>query len=90
MSSAKLTLFLRFLAYLFNNYRDKKRNLYYYTLHSAFLYPASPGPPVIVIPPKNTSLNMSQDAHLQCQAVADPPNMTYVWEKGGENVYHIE
>ncbi|XP_039856143.1 protein turtle homolog A [Simochromis diagramma] len=48
------------------------------------------GPPVIVIPPKNTSLNMSQDAHLQCQAVADPPNMTYVWEKGGENVYHIE
>uniref|UniRef100_A0A3P8RCR3 Immunoglobulin superfamily, member 9a n=1 Tax=Astatotilapia calliptera TaxID=8154 RepID=A0A3P8RCR3_ASTCA len=80
-----------FLGYLFNNYRDKKKgNLYYYTLHSAFLYPASPGPPVIVIPPKNTSLNMSQDAHLQCQAVADPPNMTYVWEKGGENVYHIE
>uniref|UniRef100_A0A3Q4HF74 Immunoglobulin superfamily, member 9a n=1 Tax=Neolamprologus brichardi TaxID=32507 RepID=A0A3Q4HF74_NEOBR len=69
---------------------QKKGNLYYYILHSAFLYPASPGPPVIVIPPKNTSLNMSQDAHLQCQAVADPPNMTYVWEKGGENVYHIE
>ncbi|XP_030598901.1 protein turtle homolog A-like [Archocentrus centrarchus] len=48
------------------------------------------GPPVIVVPPKSTSLNMSQDARLQCQAVADPPNMTYVWEKGGENVYHIE
>ncbi|XP_029941459.1 protein turtle homolog A, partial [Salarias fasciatus] len=48
------------------------------------------GPPVIVIPPKNTSLNMSQNALLQCQAVADPPNMTYVWLKGGENVYHIE
>ncbi|XP_040014057.1 protein turtle homolog A isoform X2 [Xiphias gladius] len=48
------------------------------------------GPPVIVIPPKSTSVNMSQNALLQCQAVADPPNMTYVWQKGGENVYHIE
>ncbi|XP_071321371.1 protein turtle homolog A isoform X2 [Trachinotus anak] len=48
------------------------------------------GPPVIVVPPKSTSLNMSQNAFLQCQAVADPPNMTYVWQKGGENVHHIE
>ncbi|XP_070845555.1 protein turtle homolog A [Chaetodon trifascialis] len=48
------------------------------------------GPPVIVIPPKSISLNMSQNAHLRCQAVADPPNMTYVWQKGGENIYHIE
>ncbi|KAK2818926.1 hypothetical protein Q5P01_024487 [Channa striata] len=48
------------------------------------------GPPVIVVPPENTSLNMSQEALLRCQAVADPPNMTYVWQKGGENVYHIE
>uniref|UniRef100_A0A4W5LR74 Immunoglobulin superfamily, member 9a n=1 Tax=Hucho hucho TaxID=62062 RepID=A0A4W5LR74_9TELE len=48
------------------------------------------GPPVIVIPPKDTSLNMTQDAQLQCQAVADPPNMTYVWQREGENVYHIE
>uniref|UniRef100_A0A8C7ZV48 Immunoglobulin superfamily, member 9a n=1 Tax=Oryzias sinensis TaxID=183150 RepID=A0A8C7ZV48_9TELE len=48
------------------------------------------GPPVIVVPPKSSSLNMSQNAFLQCQAVADPPNMTYVWQKGGENVYHIE
>ncbi|XP_069370001.1 protein turtle homolog A isoform X2 [Paralichthys olivaceus] len=48
------------------------------------------GPPVIVVPPKSTSLNMSQDALLSCQAVADPPNMTYVWHKGGENVHHIE
>ncbi|KAM7369264.1 hypothetical protein PAMP_013546 [Pampus punctatissimus] len=47
-------------------------------------------PPVIIIPPKSTSLNMSQNAFLQCQAVADPPNMTYVWQKGGENVHHIE
>ncbi|XP_045923610.1 protein turtle homolog A [Micropterus dolomieu] len=48
------------------------------------------GPPVIVIPPESTSLNMSQNALLRCQAVADPPNMTYVWQRGGENVYHIE
>ncbi|XP_034085345.1 LOW QUALITY PROTEIN: protein turtle homolog A-like [Gymnodraco acuticeps] len=48
------------------------------------------GPPVIVIPPKSTSLNKSQNALLRCQAVADPPNMTYVWQKGGENVHHIE
>ncbi|XP_034565915.1 protein turtle homolog A [Notolabrus celidotus] len=48
------------------------------------------GPPVIIIPPKSTSLNMSQNALLRCQAVADPPNMTYVWLKGGENVYHID
>ncbi|XP_020486236.2 protein turtle homolog A [Labrus bergylta] len=48
------------------------------------------GPPVIIVPPKSTSVNMSQNALLRCQAVADPPNMTYVWQKGGENVYHIE
>uniref|UniRef100_A0A3P8TC20 Immunoglobulin superfamily, member 9a n=1 Tax=Amphiprion percula TaxID=161767 RepID=A0A3P8TC20_AMPPE len=48
------------------------------------------GPPVIVVPPKSTALNMSQNALLRCQAVADPPNMTYVWQKGGENVHHIE
>ncbi|XP_050928747.1 LOW QUALITY PROTEIN: protein turtle homolog A [Lates calcarifer] len=48
------------------------------------------GPPVIVVPPKSISLNMSQNALLRCQAVADPPNMTYVWQKGGENVHHIE
>ncbi|XP_066507117.1 protein turtle homolog A [Hoplias malabaricus] len=48
------------------------------------------GPPVINIPPKDTILNMSQNALLQCQAEADPPNMTYVWMRDGENVYHIE
>ncbi|XP_068191522.1 protein turtle homolog A [Antennarius striatus] len=46
------------------------------------------GPPVIILPPKSVSLNMSQNAFLECQAVADPPNMTYVWQKDGENVYH--
>ncbi|XP_015257287.1 PREDICTED: protein turtle homolog A-like [Cyprinodon variegatus] len=48
------------------------------------------GPPVIIVPPENTTLNMSQNALLQCQAKSDPPNMTYVWQKGGENVHHIE
>ncbi|KAL0965550.1 hypothetical protein UPYG_G00282800 [Umbra pygmaea] len=48
------------------------------------------GPPVIVIPPEDTTLNMTQNALLRCQAVADPPNMTYVWQRQGENVYHIE
>uniref|UniRef100_A0A8C7KMF6 Immunoglobulin superfamily, member 9a n=1 Tax=Oncorhynchus kisutch TaxID=8019 RepID=A0A8C7KMF6_ONCKI len=44
------------------------------------------GPPVIVIPPNNTALNMTQNALLRCQAVADPPpNMTYVWQRQGEN-----
>ncbi|XP_073686216.1 protein turtle homolog A isoform X2 [Garra rufa] len=48
------------------------------------------GPPVIVIPPTDTILNISQDAKLKCQAEADPPNMTYVWQKQGEDIYHIE
>ncbi|XP_077594062.1 protein turtle homolog B-like [Stigmatopora nigra] len=48
------------------------------------------GPPVIIVPPKNTFTNISHDALLHCQAVADPSNMTYEWLKGGENVYHLE
>nr|XP_040054028.1 protein turtle homolog A isoform X1 [Gasterosteus aculeatus aculeatus] len=48
------------------------------------------GPPVIVVPPTSVSLNKSQNALLQCLALADPPNMTYVWQRGGENVHHIE
>ncbi|XP_056109232.1 protein turtle homolog A isoform X1 [Rhinichthys klamathensis goyatoka] len=48
------------------------------------------GPPVIVIPPTDTVLNMSQDAKLKCQAEADPPNMTYVWQRQGEDIHHIE
>ncbi|XP_059394669.1 protein turtle homolog A-like isoform X2 [Carassius carassius] len=48
------------------------------------------GPPVIIIPPTETVLNMSQDAYLKCQAEADPPNMTYVWQRQGEDIYHIE
>ncbi|XP_031433467.1 uncharacterized protein igsf9a isoform X2 [Clupea harengus] len=48
------------------------------------------GPPVIRIPPKDLVLNISQKAQLQCQAEADPPNMTYVWQRQGENVHHIQ
>ncbi|XP_048115290.1 protein turtle homolog A, partial [Alosa alosa] len=48
------------------------------------------GPPVIRIPPKDLVLNISQGAALLCKAEADPPNMTYVWQKEGENIYHIQ
>ncbi|XP_062307447.1 protein turtle homolog A isoform X1 [Osmerus eperlanus] len=48
------------------------------------------GPPIILISPEDTTLNMSQDALLQCQADAYPSNLTYEWWKHGENVYHIE
>lgn len=66
--------------------------------HSSFLLLLSPtfphlphtGPPVILIPPMDTILNMSHNALLRCQAEADPPNMTYVWMRDEENVYHIE
>ncbi|KAK0155915.1 Protein turtle A [Merluccius polli] len=48
------------------------------------------GPPIIIISPGDTTLNMSQDAVLQCQADAYPSNLTYEWLKQGQNVYHIE
>lgn len=48
------------------------------------------GPPIIIVHPQSISVNISRDAQLQCQAYADPPNMTYVWRKNGENVYHTE
>lgn len=50
----------------------------------------STGPPIILISPEDTTLNMSQDAILQCQADAYPSNLTYEWLKQGQNVYHIE
>ncbi|XP_048845402.1 uncharacterized protein igsf9b isoform X1 [Brienomyrus brachyistius] len=46
------------------------------------------GPPIIIIPPEDTIRNMSQDAVLRCQAEAYPANLSYVWAKEGENVYH--
>ncbi|XP_060738290.1 uncharacterized protein igsf9b isoform X3 [Tachysurus vachellii] len=48
------------------------------------------GPPVIVIPPKDTTMNMSQDVVLQCHADAYPSNLTYEWQKEGQNVYNVE
>ncbi|XP_034450972.1 protein turtle homolog A isoform X1 [Hippoglossus hippoglossus] len=48
------------------------------------------GPPIIIISPEDTTLNMSQDGVLQCQADAYPSNLTYEWLKHGQNVYHIE
>ncbi|XP_034068422.1 protein turtle homolog A isoform X2 [Gymnodraco acuticeps] len=48
------------------------------------------GPPIIIISPEDTTLNMSQDAVLQCQADAYPSNLSYEWLKQGQNVYHIE
>ncbi|XP_056136078.1 protein turtle homolog A, partial [Lampris incognitus] len=48
------------------------------------------GPPIIIISPEDTTLNMSQDAVLQCQADSYPSNLTYEWLKQGQNVYHIE
>ncbi|XP_068168067.1 uncharacterized protein igsf9b isoform X2 [Antennarius striatus] len=48
------------------------------------------GPPIIIISPEDTTLNMSQEAVLQCQADSYPSNLTYEWLKQGQNVYHIE
>ncbi|CAM4719064.1 unnamed protein product [Leuciscus chuanchicus] len=48
------------------------------------------GPPIIIIPPEDTTMNMSQDAILQCQAEAYPSNLTYEWWKQDQNVFHIE
>ncbi|XP_063295920.1 protein turtle homolog A isoform X2 [Pelobates fuscus] len=45
------------------------------------------GPPTIVIPPENTTVNVSQDAFLTCQAEAYPANLTYSWFQGNSNVY---
>ncbi|XP_027695837.1 protein turtle homolog A isoform X1 [Vombatus ursinus] len=47
------------------------------------------GPPVIVVPPENSTVNASQDASLACQAQAHPANLTYSWYQGSTNVFHI-
>ncbi|XP_029115459.1 uncharacterized protein igsf9b [Scleropages formosus] len=48
------------------------------------------GPPIIIISPEDATLNMSQDAVLQCQAEAYPANLSYMWWREGEDVHHIE
>lgn len=47
------------------------------------------GPPVIVVPPNNNTVNASQDVSLACQAEAYPANLTYSWFQDGINVFHI-
>ncbi|XP_010722254.2 protein turtle homolog A [Meleagris gallopavo] len=47
------------------------------------------GPPVIVVPPQNVTVNVSQDAFLACQAEAYPGNLTYTWFQGSSNVFHL-
>uniref|UniRef100_A0A8D2J2A3 Immunoglobulin superfamily member 9 n=1 Tax=Varanus komodoensis TaxID=61221 RepID=A0A8D2J2A3_VARKO len=47
------------------------------------------GPPVIVVPPQNITVNVTQDAFLACQAEAYPANLTYSWFQGSTNVFHV-
>ncbi|XP_069073866.1 protein turtle homolog A isoform X2 [Pleurodeles waltl] len=47
------------------------------------------GPPIIVVPPENTTVNISQNAFLACQAEAYPANLTYTWLQGNNNVFHL-
>uniref|UniRef100_A0A2K5JZJ6 Ig-like domain-containing protein n=1 Tax=Colobus angolensis palliatus TaxID=336983 RepID=A0A2K5JZJ6_COLAP len=47
------------------------------------------GPPVIVVPPKNCTVNASQDVSLACHAEAYPANLTYSWFQDNTNVFHI-
>ncbi|XP_061638469.1 protein turtle homolog B isoform X1 [Phyllopteryx taeniolatus] len=45
------------------------------------------GPPFIVSPPENITVNISQNALFTCQAEAYPGNLTYTWFWEEENVY---
>lgn len=47
------------------------------------------GPPVIVVPPKNSTVNASQDVSLACRAEAYPTNLTYSWFQDSVNVFHV-
>lgn len=47
------------------------------------------GPPVIAAPPKNSTVNASQDISLACRAEAYPANLTYSWFQDGVNIFHI-
>lgn len=44
---------------------------------------------MIVVPPQNITVNITQDAFLACQAEAYPGNLTYSWFQGSSNVYHL-
>ncbi|XP_048836380.1 protein turtle homolog B isoform X2 [Brienomyrus brachyistius] len=45
------------------------------------------GSPFIVTPPKNITVNISQNAFFTCQAEAYPANLTYTWYWEEDNVY---
>ncbi|XP_062873148.1 protein turtle homolog B isoform X2 [Trichomycterus rosablanca] len=45
------------------------------------------GPPYIVAPPENITVNISQNALFTCQAEAYPGNLTYTWLWEEDNVY---
>ncbi|KAG7471342.1 hypothetical protein MATL_G00123590 [Megalops atlanticus] len=45
------------------------------------------GPPFIVSPPENITVNISQNALFTCQAEAYPGNLTYTWFWEEDNVY---
>ncbi|XP_061659761.1 protein turtle homolog B isoform X1 [Syngnathoides biaculeatus] len=45
------------------------------------------GPPFIVSPPDNITVNNSQDAFFTCQAEAYPRNLTYTWFWEEDNVF---
>ncbi|XP_062309853.1 protein turtle homolog B [Osmerus eperlanus] len=45
------------------------------------------GPPFIVSPPENITVNISQDAFFTCQAEAYPGNLTYTWLWEEDNVF---
>ncbi|XP_067102522.1 protein turtle homolog B [Osmerus mordax] len=45
------------------------------------------GPPYIVTPPENITVNISQNALFTCQAEAYPGNLTYTWFWEEDNVY---
>lgn len=40
-------------------------------------------------PPKNSTVNASQDISLACRAEAYPANLTYSWFQDSINVFHI-
>ena len=42
-----------------------------------------------MVPPKNSTVNASQDVSLACQAEAYPANLTYSWFQDSTNVFHI-
>uniref|UniRef100_A0A8C4QCF5 Uncharacterized protein n=1 Tax=Eptatretus burgeri TaxID=7764 RepID=A0A8C4QCF5_EPTBU len=47
------------------------------------------GPPVIVLPPRNVTVNASQHALFSCRAEAYPSNISYSWFYGDINVHSL-